>query len=321
VQTKQKWALRLMFALGAVSCGGSTQPGDPYQGTIDATVLDAKFQTPATCGSNKRDKCFFEAKKSYSGGTQFSYFYLGFVAKSDKNLGKDALGRPLLPAPAVKINAYDFPEGCVAGKEYDERTDSYRQDAQYAVFDALPIVNATTMPLPLPLVKVHSWTGTAKTACNAIKDLKSLTAGDFGGAAAEDESFAFRAIVDPALVPYPYPPEVKFGWYRGLQLAYFDSQLDASTAVDADNNVRTMDGVWLKATSSETGPALTSNFLFQAKPGEQKWSPVVRLREYVVPSGASYKSLCYDPPCATDALDMTKVTTYTGMVFLASQPQ
>jgi hypothetical protein len=316
VQTKQKWALKLMMALGAVSCGGSAQPGDAYMGTIDATGLDSKFQPHATCGSNKRDKCPFEVQKAYSGGTEFSYYYLGFIAKDDKNLAKDAAQRPAVPASAVKISAYDFPEQCTAGKEYDVRTDAYREDTQYSVFDALPVVNTTTMPLPLPLVKVKSWTGMSQQPCNAIKDLTSLTDGDFGGSAAEGETYAFRAVVDPTYAPYPAPAELKYGWYRGLQLAYFDS---GPAAVDDAGNFKVMDGVWLKAAAADKTPVYNSKFLFQAKPGEAQWSPVVLVRELVPPAGANYKSLCYDPPCPADALDMTTVKTISGVMFLASQ--
>ncbi|QRN96788.1 hypothetical protein JRI60_48740 [Archangium violaceum] len=318
MQTKQKWALTLMMALGAVSCGGSAQPGDPYRGTIDATGLDAKFQPHATCGSNKRDKCPFEAQKAYSGGTQFSYFFLGTIAKDNANLAKDALQRPAVPAKFVKITAYDFPDGCKTGKEYDVRTDAYREDTQYSVFDGLPSSTTSTSTLVVPLVKVKPWTGTAQQPCNAIKDLTSLTEGDFGGSAAEGESFAFRAIVDTTYAPYPAPAELKYGWYRGLQLAYFDS---GAVTVDEAGNFQAMDAVWLKAAAADRTPVYNSKFVFQAKPGEANWSPVVRVYELVPPAGSNYTSLCYDPPCAADALDMTTVKTLNGVMFLASSPQ
>lgn len=316
MQTKQKWALTLMMALGAVSCGGSAQPGDPYRGTIDASGLDSKFQPHATCGSRGSDKCPFAVQKAYSGGTEFSYFYLGFTSKDDKNLAKDALQRPAVPAKAVKLTAYDFPEGCAVGKAYDVRTDAYREDTQYSVFDGLPFSSSSS--LVVPLVKVKAWTGLPQQPCNAIKDLTSLTEGDFGGKPAEGESFAFRAIIDTTYAPYPPPAELKSGWYRGLQLAYFDS---GAVTVDEAGNFQAMDAVWLKNAAGDKAPVYNSKFVFQAKPGEERWSPVVRVYELVAPAGSSYTSLCYDPPCATGALDMTTVKTLSGVMFLASSPQ
>src|SRR5689334_19016421 len=91
VQTKQKWALTLTMALSAVSCGGSTQPGDAYLGFIDATQLDSKF-LPGTCGSSK---CY-QPMTGNANGAAVAFYNLGFLDKSDKSLGKDSTGRPVL---------------------------------------------------------------------------------------------------------------------------------------------------------------------------------------------------------------------------------
>ncbi|WNG32710.1 hypothetical protein F0U61_03110 [Archangium violaceum] len=314
MQTKQKWALTLTMALGAISCGGSTEPGDPYMGFIDATVLDAKFQPGTGCGSDGKTKCYLPAK-AYSGGEEFSFHNLGLIAASDKLLPKDAESRPILPASAVKATAYDFPEGCKTGKEYDQRTDAYREDLQSPVFDALPLTNSNA--LVLPLVKTQAWTGVSKYTCNAIKDAQSLRDGDFGGAAAEGETFALRGVIDMTHLPARPSEQAVYGWYRGLQLAYLDG---GAVPVDADGNLKVMDGVWLKPSSSSAKPTdATAKLVFQAKPGEDAWSPVVRLREVSVTG--TYTRLCYDPPCAADAIDMTAKPTYTGVLFLVASPQ
>lgn len=312
MQTKQKWALTLTMALSAVSCGGSTEPGDAYQGVIDATVLDAKFLPAGTCG---KDKCY-QPVKAYSAGTEFSFYNLGLIAASDKNLPKDSASRPILPASAVKAMSYDF-QDCAKGKEFDERTDAYREDMQYPVFDALPLTSTTA--LVLPLVKVQPWTGVSKYTCNAIKDAQSLKDGDFGGAAsAENEFVALRPVIDMTYLPYRPSAQAGYGWYRGLQLAYLEGGM---VPVDAEGNVKVMDGVWAKPTSSTAKPTdATAKLIFQAKPGDEAWSPVVRLRE-IAGGSTTYKSLCYDPPCAADAVDMTKTPTYSGVLFLVSSPQ
>ncbi|MFL5358004.1 hypothetical protein [Archangium sp.] len=314
MQTKQKWALTLMMALGAVSCGGSSEPGDAYQGFIDATVLDAKFQPGTGCGSGGKDKCYLPVK-SLINGEDFSFYNLGLVAPTDKLLVKDALSRPALPYGVVKTLSYDFPEGCKTGKTFDERTDSYHEDMQYPVFDGLPLTSTTTTVLPL--VNLQPWTGVSKYTCNAIKDAQSLKDGDFGGTSGE-QSLALRAVIDMTYLPARPSAQAGYGWYRGLQLAYLDG---GAVPVSEDGNVKMMDGVWLKPTTSGAKPTdATAKLVFQAKPGDAAWSPVVRLRE-ISPGSTVYKRLCYDPPCATDAVDMTKTPTYSGVLFLVSSPQ
>lgn len=309
MQTKQKWALRLLMALGAVSCGGSNQSGDAYQGFIDATALDAKFLPTGTCG---KEKCYVPMTGAV-GGADFSYYNLGYIAATDTKLPKDDTKRPVVPTSLVKGTAYDFPEGCTTGKEFDARTDAYREDVQYPVLDTLPLTSTTA--LVLPLYKVQSWTGVSKYTCNAIKDAQSLTGGDFGGAA-DGESYALRAVVDMTVAPLTPALPVSSGWYRGLQLEYLDA---GTVPVDAAGNLKVMDGVWLKPTTSGAKPTdATAKLVFQAKPGEDAWSPVVRLRE--LSTTTAYKRLCYDAPCAADAVDMSKVTTYTGVLFLVAQP-
>jgi hypothetical protein len=343
VQTKQKWALKLLMALGAVSCGGSTQPGDSYQGFIDATQLDSKFQTPSTCGSNSRDKCPYQPMTG-NAGTPFAFYNLGFLAKDDKSpvqVKDTSTQRLSLPVSVVKATTYDFTEGCKTGKEFDARTDAYREDVQYAVFDTLPL---SSNPAPvLPLVKAKPWMGVSQYTCNAIKNAQSLTDGDFGGAAAEGESIALRAIIDvtvdfkapttsPTYAPAP-------GWYRGLQFVYLDGgtvptedfTVDAAGTPTTVTVLKTMDGVLVKPSSGTAPKPTDSNavLVFQAKPGEANWSPVVRVREFTAPGAtkpADYKSLCYDPSaggCPAGTIDMTKlpVDKATGLLFVVGSAQ
>ncbi|QRK11701.1 hypothetical protein JQX13_17495 [Archangium violaceum] len=313
MQTKQKWALTLTVALGAISCGGSTEPGDPYMGFIDGTALDSKFQTPSTCGKEFKTKCTsYEPVKAYTGGEELSFYNLGYIT----NAPKDADSRPVLPASAVKGTAYDFPEGCKTGKEYNQRTDAYREDMQYPVLDTLPLKDTSNGAMVLPLVKVQNWTGVSQYTCNAIKNAQSLRDGDFGGAAAEGESYALRAVIDMTYLPARPSAQAVYGWYRGLQLAYLDG---GAVPVEADGNLKVMDGVWVKTSSATSPTAPGVRLVLQAKPGEEKWSPVVRLRE--VSGTGTYTRLCYDPPCAEDAIDMTAKPTYTGVLFLVASPQ
>jgi hypothetical protein len=330
VQTKQKWALRLLFAMGVVSCGAPTQPGDAYQGVIDAIGLDSKFQPPS-CGASK---CY-QPVKAYA-GTEFAFYNFGLLAKTDKLLLTDSAQRLVLPTSAVKGTTYDFTESCTTGKEFDLRMDAYREDVQYSVFDTLPLANtSSSAPSVLPLVKTKSWTGVSQYTCNAIKDDMSLTDGDFGGLA-EGESFALRPVIDLSVTFKSLSDTSTFaplpGWYHSLQFVFLDGgavpvedvQIGTGDTAKTVQAVKMMDGVWLKPTSSTAKPTdATAKLVFQAKPGDPDWSPVVRLREYTAPSSTTtYKSLCYLPiDCAVDSIDMSKATTAGGVLFLVSAPQ
>ena len=336
MQTKQKWALKLLFAMSAVSCGAPMQTGDTYQGVIDGTGLDSKFQTPSTCGSGGKDKCPYQPVKAYA-GTEFSFYNFGLLSATDKSLLKDNAQRLVLPTSTVKGTTYDFPEACVTGKEYDYRTDAYREDVQYPVFDTIPLANtSTTAPSVLPLVKRKSWTGVGKYTCNAIKNTLSLTGGDFGGAAGEGETLALRSVIDMSVTFKSLSDTSTFaplaGWYSGLQFVYLDGgevpveevQIGTGDTAKTVRAVKMMDGVWLKPSSSSARPTdATAKLVFQARPGDANWSPVVRLREYTAPSSTTvYKSLCYQAPdCPVDSIDMFKATTAGGVLFLVSAPQ
>lgn len=343
MQTKQKWALTLTMALGAVSCGGSNEPGDPYYGVIDATQLDSKFQTTSTCGKTGKDKCPYQPMTGSANSASFPFYNFGFLDKGDKSLVKDSASRIGLPVSTVKATAYDFTESCKTGKEFDVRTDAYRQDAQYVVFDTLPL---SSNPTPvLPLVNVKTWTGVSKYTCNAIKSAQSLTDGVFGGAAAEGATIALRPVIDmltdfkaPTTNPSYVPP---FGWYRGLQFNYLDGGVVPTEDVEVSDSsgnkktvtvIKAMDGVLVKP-SSGTAPKPTDStavLVFRAKPGDADWSPVVRVREFTVTGStkpADYTALCYDPDvttgCPAGTIDMTKlpVSNATGLLFVVGSAQ
>jgi hypothetical protein len=307
VRTKQKWALTLLTALGAMSCGDS-QPVDRYQSFIDGSVLDAKFKPPAGCGPLDKD-----GKTSTNQCYQYSKGWFNGEERLFHNLAVTASKDPLVKTSTATGTAYDFPEPCTEGKPFDERTDAYRQDIQSSVFDTLPVSSSA-----LPLVRVKNWQGVSAITCNAIKNDQTLKEHVFGGDEAEGESYAVRAIIDPTFVyarlnPQTPYPQATYGWYRGLLLAYLDG---GPAPVDGNGNVKTMDGVWFKpATNPPKTPDLTSRIVFQARPGDATWSPVVRLREVTSPN--TYTTLCYTPPCVETSFDMTTTpATYTGVLFL-----
>lgn len=320
-----KCALGLAAALSVVACGESTdEVGDKYQGVIDASNLDAKFRP--TSGN-------YRPATARVKGTNVPFYNLGQVPterKDDKgnitNSGVpvDEAGRPFLPASRVVANTYDF-EGCKTGKPvFDFRNDSYPETEQWPLFSALPLpVTGNTTPHVLPLMKVTRWAGTGGQQCNAIKDLASLNKGAFGGAAEEGTTIAMRAIIDVSANLSPLRADSAFtskgGWYRGLQLAYLDG---GPVPVDATGNVKVMDGVLV---SPPTGAPATETpvYLFAATPGDEAWSPVVRLRTFTATAAkpaSSYTGLCVDA-CASTELDLATVNRYAGVLFVVGSPQ
>ncbi|MFP2924081.1 hypothetical protein ACLESO_02455 [Pyxidicoccus sp. 3LG] len=321
MKTDMMCALGLAAALSAVACGESTEEvGDPYQGVIDASTLDSKFRP--TSG-------VYRPATARVKGTSVPFYNLGQVATERKDdrgvltnsgVPVDESGRPYLPASRVVATSYDLADGCRTGKaEFDFRNDNYPETVQWPLFSALPLaVTGNTTPPVLPLMKVTRWTGTGGEQCNAIKDAASLTKGAFGGAAEEGNTLALRAIIDVSAQLNRLSQGSTFtsqgGWYRGLQLAYLDG---GPVQVDEAGNVKVMDGVLV---SPPTGAPATETpvYLFMARPGEEGWSPVVRLRTFTATAAkpaSSYTGLCIDV-CAETELNITPINRYAGVLFV-----
>ncbi|WP_224244509.1 hypothetical protein [Hyalangium gracile] len=322
MQISWKQTLGLVAALSAMSCGDSEPTGDTFQGYIDGSVLDTRFQPAGTCGSNI--KCYVPQTATVN-GDPVVFYNMGLVANPNTDKSKP-------PAPtkveSIATTVYEFPEGCIAGPEYDPRTDAYEQTRQYPVYSRLP-VTSTSSP-PVPLAKVVYWSGSDKYECNAIKSATSVDEGKFSLTQQEGSVISMRAIIAPFEMRRgdgtTYTPPL--GWYKGLLLNYVDAgQVPVETVQDNPESepyqvLAPMDGVLVHPSGTGTSQATANNVLvLRARPGEQGWSPVVKLREFraTAPNSPSfYKSLCYDPPCATNAVDMTKATTYAGTLYLTT---
>ncbi len=319
MQIPWKQTLGLVLALSAVSCGDSEPAGDTFQGYIDASGLDTKFQPAGTCSSGG-GKCYVPQTVTVNGDPVLVY-NLGLVANSNKDTTKPP---PAITADGLTATSYDFPDGCIAGHAYDQRTDAYALDTQYPLFTKLPLANtSTTAPAVLPLMKVVTWHGSDKYECNAIKSATSVDKGNFNLTQQQDDApvVALRFIIAPAKVQLAdgseYAPPL--GWYKGLLLNYLDA---GRVPVDGQGNLVPMDGVLVNPATGTASSVTANNVLVLfARPGEVGWSPVVKLREFSAAANAKpsdYKSLCYDPPCAASTVDMSKATKYTGTLFLTT---
>lgn len=317
MQIPWKQTLGLVVALSAMSCGDSEPTSDTFQGYIDASVLDSKFQPTGKCnGAN----CYAPQTVTVNSDPVVVY-NLGLVANPDTGKAKPP---PAITADGISTTVYDFPDGCISGHAYDQRFDAFALDSQYPVFTKLPVANtSSTAPAVLPLMKVVSWHGSDKYDCNAIKSAASVDKGTFNLTQQEDEApvVALRFVISPVKVQLAdgseYTPPL--GWYKGLLLNYLDA---GQVPVDAQGNLVTMDGVLVNPATGTASTVTANNVLVLfARPGEVGWSPVVKLREFTAASTSKpsdYKSLCYDAPCAATAVDMSKATKYTGTLFLTT---
>jgi hypothetical protein len=326
VQIPWKQTLGLVAALSAMSCGDSEPFGDPFQGYIDGSVLDSKFQPAGTCGVNKA-KCYVPQTVSVN-GDPVAVFNLGLVNNPNTDKTK---APPSIAVDSITTNVYEFPEGCIAGPAYDPRTDAYDQEHQYPVYSKVPVANtSTTAPAVVPLTRVVTWNGSGKYACNVIKSATSVDEGHYVLTLKDESAVAVRFVIAPFEVRgtdgSTYTPPM--GWYKGLLLNYLDAgrvpveTVQGPTDTEPKPYLVPMDGVIVHPSGTGTSAVTANNVLvLRARPGEVGWSPVVRLREFkaVAPNTpSSYRSLCYDAPCAAGTVDMSKATTYTGTLYLTT---
>jgi hypothetical protein len=323
VQIPWKQTLGLVVALSVVSCGDSEPVGDPFQGFIDPSGLDTKFR-PGRCGSVD---CY-QPQTLTVNNDPVAVYNFGLVANPNTDKTKPP---PAVVAESLAATVYDFPDGCRPGRAFDERAATFDETKQYPVFNRLPVANtSTTAPPVLPLVKVVQYTGSKEYTCNAIKDASSVDQNEFILTKQAGFTVALRAVIGLAEVRLPtgaaYAPPL--GWYKGLLLNYLDAgavpveQQPVGTDGALVDVIKPMDGVIVNPATG-TASAVTANnvIVLFARPGEVGWSPVVRLREFTAATGASpgsYRSLCYDAPCAATSVDMSKATRYAGTLFLTT---
>lgn len=319
-----KQTLGLVAALSVVSCGDSEQTEDKFQGYIDTSVLDSKFQPAGSCGSAR---CYLPQTVTVNNDPVLVY-NLGLVANPNTDKTKPPA---FIITESLATSVYEFPENCKVGEAYDPRTDAFDATTQYPVFTRIPVANtSSTAPAVVPLMKVVQWTGSGAYDCNALKSAVTIDKGEFNLTKQEGYTVAMRPVIAAAEVRRSdgtaYTPPL--GWFKGLLLNYLDAgnvpteQQPVGTDNAMVDVVKTMDGVIVNPTTG-TASSVTANsvIVLFARPGEVGWSPVVRLREFTAPTGttpASFKSLCYDAPCAATAVDMSKATRYTGTLFLTT---
>jgi len=283
-----------------VSCSSQTQP-DPYNGTIDATALDAKFlpTAPSSTGPCSGSPCY-PTQIGYAHGSQISFYNFGAFTPSALSSSAN------LPTSLAKTNAYDFPNSCMPGPAFDPRLDAYARDKQFPIFSALPLSGST--PPVLGLVTVFGVTGLAGNTCNDIKTTNSIAApGSSGGlfgatATASPSKYAMWPVIDSTANLKPLSATSTFtssvGWYKGLQFAFLDGGPIATDA--SGNNLVAMDGVIVVASGAANAASASVDgaVLLPFVPGEPGYSPIVRLHR-VNASLGTYTSVCTTTSCTS----------------------
>jgi hypothetical protein len=210
-----------------------------------------------------------------------------------------------------------FPHSCTAAG-YNPVQDAFPRDQQWPVADSLPLNNSnlTSPHPPLGLVSVYGVTGVSGETCNDIKFHESIAdsggKGKFGAVrTAKPTGFEVWMIFDPTLPVLAAPgaaganaasiPTSSY-WYRGLQASYLPG---GPVPVDASGNLVAMDGIILDP-SSGGFEVPTTNFavLLPAQPGDDGYSPIVRLHDFKLPSSnklGDFKGVCLLGDAACEA--------------------
>ena len=329
--TCTKGALAALLAATLIAgCGGTnsmTSP-DPYDGAIDPSALDLKFQpTKASkfaCGSSKT--CY-PAQLGYAHGKQIRFYNM-------VNGGTVVTGTATLPLATQLPQVFDFPTGCIPGRTIDPRFDAFSFDLQYPVFRTLPL--AVTSGTVLPLVSSYSLTASGNT-CNDLKTADSIDAGHFGAQVATtptavqmwpmvDATANFEVLAGaPAPGPAPAPGFLRQAWSRNLQGSFLDG---GAVPVDATGNLMAMDGVIVNsaAPGSTLFPTDSKLVILPAIPGESGYSPIVRLHPVTLPSGkqpGDFTDLCpaNAKTCAANQVPMSATDKPKFTLFIVAQPQ
>jgi hypothetical protein len=334
----------------AVGCGGSNSSTTPdsYNGVVtfdtSGQSLDLKFQpipsgtTIATALQNLCDKppsdadlkvttrpCY-PAQVGYAKGKMVKFYNVLNTGTAVRTTPTGS-APPLFPMPAASFPAaYNFPGTCTKGPTFDPVNDAFRRDTQYPILSVLPLPTTAFGVNVLPIYNAYSVSAAGNT-CNDLKYEDSILAGNFG-AKRSDQPAALQlwAPIDMTVnimaLGTSLAAPVATAWYDGLQLNYLDG---GRIPVDPDGNVVAMDGVILNGASFANAYD-NKAVLLPAVPGDDSYSPVVRLRQFSMPSGKApgdFVGICPTGAtnCPSNYVKMESTTASFNTIFIVSIPQ
>jgi len=364
-------ALALLAAVCA--CGPDWHAGgdvDPYNGVIDNSsgtptftgtnttaqgALYVNFQ-PFVPSSSQRAQCnnatsCYLPITGFAAGKAIKFFVAGRMSSNTppfQPASCDSSNLHCTYAPTIANHYTDggggfhadvFPHSCTPAP-YDPVQDAFQRDQQWPIADSLPLNNAnlSSPHTPLGLAAIYSVTGVSGETCNDLKYAASVSGGKFGAKrAAAPSAFEVWMIFDPTV-----PVLVAAGgaalptssyWFEGLQASYLNG---GPVPLDASGNLIAMDGVILDPSSGGFEVTTTNNaIVLPAQPGDDAFSPIVRLHDFTLPSGkklGDYKGVCVigDTACETahkndfvllSSLSASALKAAFNVVFLAVSPQ
>jgi hypothetical protein len=346
----------LLAASLAAGCGGSSSSADTYNGVVDPSVFDSKFlpitsssatalKSLCTSGDQPVSTPCYPVQTGYAHGKKVRFFNVVFGGTAVRT--SPTSGNPMFApcidsnknpvtcqlAASVQTAVYNFPNSCAQGPAYNPQTDAYIESVQYPIFAQLPLATTTFGVTIFPLVQLFPVTVSGNT-CNDLKSAGSIAAsGAQGGlygaqAAAASSGLNLWAMVDPSANfqslsgPGGGPPPLGSSWYLGLQGFYLDG---GKVPVDSSGIALAMDGVILNG-STFANAYDNQAVILPAMPGEDAYSPVVRLRQFALPTGkklGDFTDLCPlgSTSCAANQVDMSKTTSSFNTIFIVAQPQ
>ena len=350
----------LLVAILAACGGPVTRDGsgaDPYNGVIDNTfgqpsftgtnttpqgALAAIFQ-PTSVASTDRTTCngarscylpvpgyvngkvisFFVAGRIFGTKPPYTYPYAPSIADHGSDLGGG-------------WHADSFPHSCTA-KPYDQRLDAFKRDQQFPIANALPTNNANISGArpPVGVVAVYGVTGVSGETCNDLKYADSIanftdsSAGSFGARRTEKPiGYEVWMIFDPSVVVLSAAGgtvlDVPSFWFRGLLANYLSG---GRIPQDAQGNLTGMDGVILDPTGSAFAlPTDAKAVLLPYQPGDDGYSPIVRLHDYHLPSGkklGDYTGVCPVgvTTCPANFVKLSDAGNVFNTILIAASPQ
>ena len=242
-----------------------------------------------------------------------------------------------------------FPTNCIPNTNYNPQTDPFPRLTQGAVFSALPFAatNTSFFAIVWPVVATYGVTGVGGAACNDLKDSRSIGStaapGAFGAVRTDiATSYQMWPVIDSSAFVYPLDPSlstatkevVNLGWYKGLQLRYLDGgpipTRDLPDPADPTRTARTlvvMDAAIENAGGAFSPVTVPKGIVFPAAPGDDAWSPIVRLHNFAVPAGkkiGDYNGICQpgQTGCPASYIPAASIATSSfNTIFVVAPPQ
>ena len=282
-------------------------------------ALAPQFQPSTTKAScNGASSCYVPQSGFFNGQT-FYFFNSGLIKPlpfatlpSFVPVSCAPSGMDCVYAPSIANHRSDggggwhadvFPHSCTP-VGFNPVQDAFPRDVQFPIAGALPVnnlLNTSALP-PLGVVAIHSVTGVSGETCNDLKYAASVGSkgapGHFGAVRSENPTgYEVWTVFDPTVTVYKTNPGTTASalsassfWFNGLQGSYLSG---GPVPTDAQGNLVAMDAVIVGYNNGFGDPTASKVILLQYQPGDDGYSPIVRLHDYKTSAAAgSFIGVC-----------------------------